>query len=86
MVVYEEENENPFVGDYAPETDEDPALDQDLESWYHYLIGTLRWMVEIGRVDIITDMSVMASQMDMPREGNLEAVLHVFVFLCQKYN
>ena len=29
---------------------------------------------------------MMASQMAMPREVHLEAVLHVFVFLCQKYN
>ena len=29
---------------------------------------------------------MMASHKDMPREGHLEEVLHVFVFLCQKYN
>ena len=29
---------------------------------------------------------MMTSQMAMPRVGNLEAVLHVFSFLCQKYN
>ena len=29
---------------------------------------------------------MMASQIHMPREGNLEAVLHVFAFLRQKYN
>ena len=28
----------------------------------------------------------MASQMAMPREGNLETVLHVFEFIRQKYN
>ena len=29
---------------------------------------------------------MMASQMSMPREGHLEAVFHVFAFLCQKFN
>ena len=29
---------------------------------------------------------MMASQTAMPREGHLEAVLHVFAFLCHKYN
>ena len=29
---------------------------------------------------------MMASQMSMPREGHLEAVLHVFLFLRQRYN
>ena len=28
----------------------------------------------------------MASHMAMPSEGHLEAVLHVFAFLCQNYN
>ena len=43
-------------------------------------------MVEIGIVDIITEVSIMASQMFMPREVHLEAVLYVFLFLRQKYN
>ena len=29
---------------------------------------------------------MMASQMDMPREGKLEAVLHVFELLWLRYN
>ena len=43
-------------------------------------------MVEICRVDIITKVPIVASQMPMLREGHLDAVLHVFAFLCQKYN
>ena len=42
--------------------------------------------MEIGRADIITKVSMMASQMAMPGEENLELVLHVFAFLRQKYN
>ena len=62
------------------------ALEHDLSSWYQTLIGMLRWMVEIGRLDIITELLMMASQMPMHREGQLEAVLHVFEFLYQRYN
>ena len=43
-------------------------------------------MVEIGRVYIITKVSIMASKMTIPREGHLEAVLHVFVVIRQTYN
>ena len=78
-------SENTFVGDYAPETDKTPALEQELASWYQSLIGMLRFMVEIGRVNIITEVSIMASHISMPIEGKLEAVLHVFSFLCQHY-
>ena len=69
--------ENPFVWYYVPKIDETPALEHDLESWYKSLMGMLRWTVEIVRLDIITKVSMMASHMAMPREGNLEAVLHV---------
>ena len=42
--------------------------------------------MEIGRVDIIIYMSMMASQIAMSREVHLEAVLHVFAFLRKNYN
>ena len=43
-------------------------------------------MVEIGRLDIMAEVSMMASQMAIPREGHLEEFFHLFAFLCQKYN
>ena len=78
--------ENPFVVYYAPDMDNTPALKQDLASWYQSMIGMLSYMLELGRVDIITEVSMMASQITIPRDGHLELVLHVFVFLLQKYN
>ena len=77
---------NPFPMDYAPEMDVTPVLEPDLASWYQSLLGMLRWMVELGRVDIMTEASMMASHMAMPREGHLDTVLHMFAFLRQKYN
>ena len=49
-------------------------------------MGMLRWMVEICTFDIITEVSIMASQMAIPREGHLEVVLNMFAFFCQKHN
>ena len=72
---------NPFPGDYEPKLDTTPTLNSELSSWYASLIGMLRWMVEIGRVDIITEVSKMASQMASPREGHLDALMHIFGFL-----
>ena len=43
-------------------------------------------MVWIDLVDIITKVSMIESQIAMPREGHLEAVLYVISFLRQKYN
>jgi hypothetical protein len=43
-------------------------------------------MVEIGRVDIITDVSELSSHLALPREGHLEAVFHMFAYLKKKHN
>ena len=61
-------SENTFVGDYATEMEEKPYLEQELASWHQSLIGMLRWMVKLNRVDITTKVSMMASRMAMPSE------------------
>jgi hypothetical protein len=67
--------------------DTTPVLDAKLASYYQSQIaGVLHWIVELGRVDIITEVSLLASAMAMPREGHLEAVFHVFAYLKNKHN
>ena len=43
-------------------------------------------MIEIGRVDIATKISLLSSYLAYPREGHLEASLHVMGYLKQKHN
>jgi hypothetical protein len=43
----------------------------------------LRWMCEQGRVDINTEISMLASFSVAPRQGHLTAVLHLFAYLKQ---
>ena len=43
-------------------------------------------MVELGRVDINTELSMLDFCLGLPREGHLEAVLHVYGYLCVKHN
>ena len=43
-------------------------------------------MVELGRVDIATEISLLSSHLAYPREGHLEAALHVMGYLKQKHN
>ena len=64
--------ENPFVIDYSPELDDSPELDPSLLSYYQSQMGILRWMVELGRIDMMTEVSMLASLLAMPREGHLE--------------
>ena len=78
--------ENPFTINYHPEMDTTPELKPALTTYYQSQVGVLRWMVELGRVDINTEVSMLASQMALPREGHLEAVFHIFAYLKRKYN
>ena len=38
-------------------------------------------MVELGRVDICTEVSMMSSQLALPRVGHLDALMHMFAYL-----
>ena len=76
----------PWPNGYVSEIDESPELEPAKANYYQSLVGILHWMVELGRVDLITETSVLASHMAMPREGHLDAALHVFGYLSRKHN
>ena len=61
-------------------------LDPTMSSYYMSLIGILRWIVELGRVDICLEVSEMSSHMAMPREGHLEQLFHIFSYLGKFHN
>ena len=75
----------PWPHDYASATDESQELNPELASYYQSQIGILHWMVELGRVDIITEVSLLASHLALPREGHLEAVFHIYAYLKHKH-
>ena len=50
---------------------------------YQELIGMLRWAVEIGRVDILLEVSLLSSHLALPRVGYLQAVYRIFGYLKQ---
>ena len=76
----------PMTSNYRPETDVTPELDASEASYYMSLIGVLRWIVELGRVDIAVEVSLLSSHMALPREGHLEQVLHIFAYLKVHHN
>lgn len=77
---------SPFSREYRPEIDVTPELNPQEASYYQSLIGILRWIVELGRVDITVEVSMMASCMAMPRRGHLEQLYHMFSYLRGKHN
>ena len=76
----------PWPYEYDAEMDVTPELSADLATYFQSEIGVLRWMVELGRVDMITEVSILASQLALPREGHLDAVFHIFAYLKSHHN
>ena len=74
----------PINKHYKAELDTSQFLDVDDTRWYQELIGILRWAVELGRVDIHYEISLLSSHLAAPRIGHLHQVIHVFSYL-KKY-
>jgi hypothetical protein len=77
---------SPMDVKYRPELDITEELQPEEANYYQSLIGTLRWAIEIGRIDITTEVSMLAAHIAMPREGHLDAVLRIFAYLKRKHN
>ena len=78
--------ETPIRTSYRPEIDVSPELGPVDAAYYQSLIGILRWMVELGRIDICLETSMMSSHLALPREGHLDQVYHMFAHLKKYHN
>ena len=78
--------DTPMTTTYRPELDVSPELSPTEATYYQSLIGVLRWIVELGRVDICLEVSMMSSHLALPREGHLEEVLRIFAHLKKYHN
>jgi hypothetical protein len=72
---------NPFPANYKPELDVSDELGPELSSRYLQLIGIARWAIELGRIDIYLEISLLSQYQANPRVGHLEALYHVFAYL-----
>ena len=66
---------------YRPELDVSPYCDDESGNFYQHQVGILQWIVELGCIDIGTEVSMMASYSMTPIEGHLQAVLHMLMYL-----
>ena len=74
----------PMISDYIPELDTSPELSSDNVTFFQEIIGMLRWVIEIERVDIHKEVSLLSSYQAAPREGHLEHLLRIVAFLKRK--
>ena len=57
---------NPFPLGYEPGTDTSPFIPQDEASYFQMISGVMRWMVELGRINITTEVLLILSFLAMP--------------------
>jgi hypothetical protein len=65
---------------YRPELDVTELCDVDEAEFYQQQIVVLRWAVELGRLDITGEVSMLAAFTAAPRIGHSKAVLHIFTY------
>ena len=78
--------DNPFKMGYDPELDINPELEPDSSPYVQTIIGILRWMIELGRINIIKKVSLWSSHLALLGEGHFDAAVHVMACVGQKYN
>ena len=78
--------ENQLKMGYDPEMDTSLELDPSGLSYYLTIIGILRLMIKLGRINIIMKVSLFSSQLAILREGYLDAAVHVMANVGKKYN
>jgi hypothetical protein len=71
----------PTMADYRPELDQTKELEPECATYYAGLIGVLRWCIELGRIDIIVEVSLLSRFLACPHEGHLQQAFHVFGYL-----
>ena len=73
----------PLPTNYKPELDTTDECSEEHASRFRQIIGILRWAIELGRFDILIEVSLMSQYQAAPRQGHLEA-LYLVVFYLSK--
>ena len=72
---------NCFPTGYKPELDVSDECTPEQVQRFQQLIGVLRWAVELGRIDIFLEVSLLSQHQASPRVGHLEMLYHIFAYL-----
>jgi hypothetical protein len=76
---------SPLASGYRPELDASPELDKNRASYFASLMRVLRWIIELGQIDMIVEVNLLARFQASPRKGHLKQMFHMFAYLKQ-YN
>ena len=71
----------PMMASFVPELDSSNELGAEDLQFYQEMIGMLRWATELGRVDILIEVSLLSQYQASAREGHMREALQIFAFL-----
>ena len=52
---------------------------------YQQFFGIARWIIELGRVDVLYEVLLLSIHLSMPWKGHMEALMRIFVCLDKAY-
>ena len=74
--------EHPFSSQsYRPELNVTEECEEDQVQFYQSLVGIMRWLCDIRRIDILMETLILSTYLSCPRVGHLHQALHVFKYL-----
>ena len=71
----------PMTEGLHPELDDTPLLDASLTTKFRAIVGSLNWIVTLGRFDVMYATNTLARFSMHPREGHLIAAYKVLGYL-----
>jgi len=71
----------PLSTSYKPELDNSQPCSEEHASRFRQIIGILQWAVELGRLDILFEVSMMSQYQAESREGHMEALYLIVHYL-----
>ena len=74
--------EHPFSSQsYRPELDVIEECDEEQVQFYQSLVVIMKWLCDIGRINILTETSLLSTYLSCPQVVHLHQALHVFKYL-----
>ena len=85
MFVYGKRAKRPTRMSYRPELDVSQVLNPKESEEYQQFVGIARWIIELGKVDILYEVLLLSSHLDIPWKGHREALMGIFVYPDKAY-
>ena len=81
VFLYGKRVKRPVLMSYRTELNVSQSLNPKKTQKYQQFVGIARWIIKLGRVDILYEVSLLSSHLDIPRKGHTEALMEIFFYL-----